>query len=107
MKQLSAARPYILAILAGLLAGIAYRLLGVTSPAPPWLGLTGLLGILIGESCTRAGIRHIPAALSSPACRRLLARRSAKNSATRGPTRFARYRSKGDHRRSLSDTGSK
>jgi XapX domain-containing protein len=39
----------------GLLAGVLYRLMGVRSPAPPWISLVGLLGILAGE----AGTRHL------------------------------------------------
>ncbi|MET9595327.1 DUF1427 family protein [Streptomyces sp. NPDC006516] len=34
---------------AGLLMGAVYQLMGVTSPAPPLIGLTGLLGIVLGE----------------------------------------------------------
>ncbi|MFD3453261.1 DUF1427 family protein [Streptomyces sp. NPDC058691] len=38
---------------AGLLAGVLYWLLGVRSPAPPWISLVGLLGILVGEYAAR------------------------------------------------------
>ncbi|MFF8596910.1 DUF1427 family protein [Streptomyces sp. NPDC015220] len=34
---------------AGLLMGAVYWALGIVSPAPPLLGLTGLLGIVMGE----------------------------------------------------------
>lgn len=37
----------------GALAGVLYRLMGVMSPAPPWISLAGLLGILAGEAATR------------------------------------------------------
>lgn len=34
----------------GLLVGAIYGLLNVRSPAPPYVALVGLLGILLGES---------------------------------------------------------
>ncbi|MEW2132680.1 DUF1427 family protein [Streptomyces sp. NPDC005435] len=37
----------------GVLAGFLYWLMGVRSPAPPWVALAGLLGILAGEAATR------------------------------------------------------
>lgn len=40
---------YLLSLGAGLLVGIIYSLLGVRSPAPPYIALVGLLGMLIGE----------------------------------------------------------
>lgn len=42
-------RTYLIALGAGLLAGVLYGLLNVRSPAPPIVGLVGLLGILVGE----------------------------------------------------------
>ncbi|MFF7209390.1 DUF1427 family protein [Streptomyces sp. NPDC008238] len=42
-----------LAFSVGALAGALYWLMGVVSPAPPWISLTGLLGILAGETATR------------------------------------------------------
>ncbi len=42
-------KPYLLSLLAGLLVGGIYSLLGVRSPAPPVIALVGLLGILVGE----------------------------------------------------------
>ena len=42
-------RTYLVALGAGLLAGALYGLLNVRSPAPPIVGLIGLLGILVGE----------------------------------------------------------
>jgi XapX domain-containing protein len=38
-----------IAFVTGMFAGILYGLLGVHSPAPPLVGLTGLLGIVAGE----------------------------------------------------------
>ncbi|MFJ4846630.1 MULTISPECIES: DUF1427 family protein [unclassified Streptomyces] len=38
---------------AGFLAGALYWLMGVRSPAPPWISLAGLLGILVGEYAVR------------------------------------------------------
>jgi XapX domain-containing protein len=40
------------AIAVGLLVGVLYWLLGVPTPAPPWVALCGLLGILLGEYIT-------------------------------------------------------
>jgi len=42
-------KPYIYSLLAGILAGVIYGVLGVHSPAPPLVALAGLAGILIGE----------------------------------------------------------
>jgi XapX domain-containing protein len=42
-------KPYISSLLAGMLAGVVYYLIGVPSPAPPTIALAGLLGILAGE----------------------------------------------------------
>ncbi|KWU20811.1 MULTISPECIES: XapX domain-containing protein [Burkholderia] len=42
-------KPYIASLLAGILAGVVYALIGVQSPAPPAVALAGLLGILAGE----------------------------------------------------------
>lgn len=39
---------------AGGLAGVVFRALHAPSPAPPWLGLTGLLGIVLGERAVNA-----------------------------------------------------
>ncbi|MGV9426396.1 DUF1427 family protein [Streptomyces sp. NPDC003656] len=36
----------------GVLAGFLYWVMGVRSPAPPWIALTGLLGILAGQAVT-------------------------------------------------------
>ncbi|MEX3691336.1 XapX domain-containing protein [Paraburkholderia sp. BR14263] len=40
---------YLFSLLAGILAGVVYSLIGVQSPAPPAIALVGLLGILAGE----------------------------------------------------------
>lgn len=42
-------KPYILSLLAGILAGVVYGAIGVQSPAPPTIALMGLLGMLAGE----------------------------------------------------------
>jgi XapX domain-containing protein len=42
-----------LSFIVGILAGAIYWALGIPSPAPPWIGLTGLLGIVIGEVAGR------------------------------------------------------
>lgn len=42
-------KPYVLSLLAGVLAGIVYGVVDVSSPAPPIIALIGLLGILVGE----------------------------------------------------------
>jgi XapX domain-containing protein len=42
-------KPYFLSLLAGILAGVIYGAIGVNSPAPPIIALTGLLGMLAGE----------------------------------------------------------
>ena len=40
---------YIASFAVGILVGAIYALLNVRSPAPPWIALLGLAGILIGE----------------------------------------------------------
>jgi XapX domain-containing protein len=40
---------YLYSLLAGVLVGVIYAVIGVRSPAPPIIALIGLLGILIGE----------------------------------------------------------
>ncbi|HYE42027.1 MAG TPA: DUF1427 family protein [Caulobacteraceae bacterium] len=42
-------KPYVLSLAAGLLVGVIYGLINVRSPAPPYIALLGLLGILLGE----------------------------------------------------------
>ena len=42
-------KPYLFSLLAGILAGAVYSAVGVHSPAPPVVALTGLLGMLVGE----------------------------------------------------------
>ncbi|MDA3643092.1 XapX domain-containing protein [Saccharopolyspora indica] len=44
---------YALSLGAGILAGILCWLMGVPTPAPPWIALVGLLGIVIGETAGR------------------------------------------------------
>jgi XapX domain-containing protein len=45
----STMKPYVFSLLAGILAGVIYGAIGVNSPAPPIIALTGLLGMLAGE----------------------------------------------------------
>ena len=40
---------YILSLGVGLLVGVLYYLLNVKSPAPPFVALVGLLGMVLGE----------------------------------------------------------
>ncbi|CAN5208651.1 hypothetical protein BH10PSE1_BH10PSE1_23610 [soil metagenome] len=42
-------KAYIVALAIGLLVGVLYGALNVRSPAPPYVALVGLLGILLGE----------------------------------------------------------
>jgi XapX domain-containing protein len=42
-------KPYLIALAVGVLVGVIYGLLNVRSPAPPYIALLGLLGILLGE----------------------------------------------------------
>lgn len=49
MKETAIVKPYVFSILAGILAGAVYGAIGVHSPAPPVVALTGLLGMLAGE----------------------------------------------------------
>lgn len=50
-------KPYVISLLAGMLAGVIYALLQVHSPAPPVIALLGLLGMLIGEQLVPIGRR--------------------------------------------------
>jgi XapX domain-containing protein len=50
-------KPLIVALAVGLLVGALYGLLNVRSPAPPYVALLGLLGILLGEHGVQA-VRH-------------------------------------------------
>ena len=62
---------YVVSLLAGVLAGGLYALLGVRSPAPPVVALVGLLGMLLGEQGLTIGMRvlrgHPPASAGAPA----------------------------------------
>ena len=51
----------IIALAVGLLVGGIYGLLNVRSPAPPYVALLGLLGILLGEQ----GVQHLRDRLNS------------------------------------------
>ncbi len=54
-------KDYIAALTAGALVGIIYGLINVRSPAPPVIGLVGLLGILLGEQAVPLAKRLISA----------------------------------------------
>jgi XapX domain-containing protein len=61
-------KTYLISLAAGLLIGVIYGLLNVRSPAPPYVALLGLLGILLGEqavSAVKARIAPPPIVLSS------------------------------------------
>ena len=47
-------KTYLISLAAGLLIGVIYGLLNVRSPAPPYVALLGLLGILLGEQAVAA-----------------------------------------------------
>jgi XapX domain-containing protein len=50
---------YIVSLLAGVLVGAVYALIGVRSPAPPVVALVGLLGMLLGEQGLTLGKRLV------------------------------------------------
>ncbi|MFI8945951.1 XapX domain-containing protein [Streptomyces sp. NPDC053750] len=52
---LDRARRPVVSLAAGLLMGAVYWALDITSPAPPLIGLTGLLGIVLGERAATWG----------------------------------------------------
>ncbi|GAV13147.1 XapX domain-containing protein [Paenibacillus sp. NAIST15-1] len=41
--------PIFLALATGITIGVVFQLLRIPSPAPPFLGLVGLLGMFIGQ----------------------------------------------------------
>ena len=41
---------YVLSLIAGLIFGVLYALVGIRSPAPPLIALIGLLGMVLGEN---------------------------------------------------------
>lgn len=55
-------KPFVIALAVGLLVGLIYGLLNVRSPAPPYIALLGLLGILLGEQ----GVQYVRHRLSPP-----------------------------------------
>ncbi|MEU5658699.1 DUF1427 family protein [Streptomyces sp. NPDC047737] len=54
MSARAAWRGAAVSLAAGLLMGAVHQLMGVPSPAPPLVGLTGLLGIVLGERLVTA-----------------------------------------------------
>jgi len=51
-------KAYLISLAAGVLIGVIYGLLHVRSPAPPYVALLGLLGILLGEQAVAAVKAH-------------------------------------------------
>ncbi|UGY17286.1 DUF1427 family protein [Bradyrhizobium septentrionale] len=56
---------YMLSLLMGVAAGVAYGLVQVRSPAPPLIALVGLLGMVVGERMINTA-RHHFAPASTP-----------------------------------------
>jgi XapX domain-containing protein len=56
---------YLLSLSVGLLVGAVYGLLDVRSPAPPFVALVGLAGILVGEMIVPSGLRLLQQVLSN------------------------------------------
>lgn len=56
-------KAYLTALAAGVLIGGIYGLLNVRSPAPPYVALLGLLGILLGEQAITAVKAHAVASI--------------------------------------------
>jgi XapX domain-containing protein len=52
-------KDYIAALAAGALVGVIYGLINVRSPAPPIVGLVGVLGILVGEQAVPVAKRLV------------------------------------------------
>jgi XapX domain-containing protein len=50
---------YLISLLMGLAAGVAYGLVQVRSPAPPLIALVGLLGMVLGEKAVDAARDHL------------------------------------------------
>jgi XapX domain-containing protein len=55
-----------LSFAAGLVMGAVYGALGTPSPAPPLIGLTGLLGIVLGERAGTWGRGRLTTARKDP-----------------------------------------
>ena len=56
---------YLVSLLMGAAAGIAYGLVQVRSPAPPLIALVGLLGMVVGEQAINMARHHFAAAPAS------------------------------------------
>ncbi|MGH7027074.1 DUF1427 family protein [Brevundimonas sp.] len=50
-------KTYLISLAAGALVGVIYGLLNVRSPAPPYIALLGLLGMLLGEQAVQV-VKH-------------------------------------------------
>ena len=60
---------YLVSLGAGVLVGVIYSLLNVRSPAPPFVALIGLLGILVGEQIMPVGRQMLAGSPLLGACR--------------------------------------
>ncbi|GLS23638.1 hypothetical protein GCM10007874_66590 [Labrys miyagiensis] len=49
---------FLVSLAMGLAVGIAYGLTGIRSPAPPIIGLVGLLGMVVGEQAVVMAKMH-------------------------------------------------
>jgi XapX domain-containing protein len=65
-------KPYIVSLLAGILAGAIYSLVRVRSPAPPMIALVGLLGMVLGAQLIPTG-RQLLTSASLPVARTVAA----------------------------------
>jgi XapX domain-containing protein len=59
-------KPYLVSLAAGVLIGVIYGLLNVRSPAPPYVALLGLLGILLGEQAVQHVRHRSPPPVAAP-----------------------------------------
>lgn len=78
-------KPYLVSLAVGVLVGILYASLQVRSPAPPFVALLGLLGMLLGEQSvavvkrmhgTPTEVRSVPAASAEPGAHVIIGHRS-------------------------------
>lgn len=60
-------KPYLVSLVVGFVVGLLYAALGVRPPAPPLVGLCGLLGIILGGEVLRVApqLRNHESAASS------------------------------------------
>jgi len=60
---------YLFSLGAGVMVGVIYSLIDVSSPAPPLIALVGLLGILFGEQIIPVGKQMLAGSAVSAAWR--------------------------------------